>query len=249
MFFAVQRRKPAYMSALSYQRRPLVSVSLLLIGLLALVLPGGLVVSGTLQDISRGSGMTLLSTSATQAQEVRLPAHVRSQATHMLTASARLVRVGYGEREQYYTAYQWNVWSDSSCSGIAMEVVMNAYGRHLIAADVLQKELDLGVWSIDLGLLREEGMAMTASSFGFDTAASHTRSLQDVIASANSGKPVIVSLRDSRYYPMGHFFVIRGGDEQYVYITDSSFFNFQRMTHSMFRNMWQGFSTILTPRA
>lgn len=125
---------------------------------------------------------------------------------------------------------------------------MNAYGRHLIAADVLQKEADLGVWNISLGLLREEGIAMTASYFGFDASLSHARSLQDIITIANKGEPVIVGVRDSYYYPGGHIFVVRGGDNQKVFIADSSPANFKQMSYSMFLGMWQGFSAILTPR-
>jgi len=64
-----------------------------------------------------------------------------------------LVRVDSAARNQYATLYQWQVWAYSSCSGIAMETVMNAYGRHLIASDVLQVEQNLGVlgcaaWSL-----------------------------------------------------------------------------------------------------
>ena len=126
---------------------------------------------------------------------------------------------------------------------------MNAYGRHLIAADVLQEELTLGVWNVQLGLLREDGITMTAATFGFDTTSSHTQTIQDLVNIANQGSPVIVSVRDSFYYPGGHIFVVRGGDSQYVYLADSSPANFQRMSYAMFQGMWQGFSAILKPRA
>jgi hypothetical protein len=131
---------------------------------------------------------------------------------------------------------------------MAMAMVMDAYGRHLIAADVLQRELDLGVWNVQLGLLREEGIALTASTYGFNTDWGHTHTLQDIIKISNSGAPVIVSVRNAIYYPGGHIFVIHGGDSQYVYIADSSPANFQRMTIPMFLGMWQGFSAVLTPR-
>ncbi|HCI79600.1 MAG TPA: hypothetical protein DHW02_07915, partial [Ktedonobacter sp.] len=165
-----------------------------------------------------------------------------------LTASQRLVRVDSSARNQYYTAYQWQVWSYSSCSGIAMEMVMNAYGRHLIAADVLQEELNLGVWDVNLGLLREDGINSTAAYFGFNTSATHTRTLQNILAISNQGLPVIVSVRDPYYFPGGHIFVVHGGDSNNVYIADSSPHNFQRMSYSTFLAMWQGFSAVLTPR-
>jgi ABC-type bacteriocin/lantibiotic exporter with double-glycine peptidase domain len=129
-----------------------------------------------------------------------------------------------------------------------MEMVMNSYGRRLVAADVLEVEDKLGVWSTSLGLLREDGISQTAEYFGFNASLSHSRTIQDIVALANKGNPVIVSVRDSYYYPNGHIFVIRGGDDQYVFIADSSPANFQRMSYPMFQGMWQGFSAVLTPQ-
>jgi hypothetical protein len=228
------------------RRRVLVSLGLLVMVLLTLSMQSGLVgetfhsITTDLETTTKGLAMAVLRQS--QPDNVQAPARPVVQ-----NASARVVRVDSASSAQYYTAYQLQVWSYSSCSGIAMETVMNAYGRHLIAADVLQVESDLGVWNVQLGLLREDGIALTATHFGFDTSSGHTRSLQDVINSANQGFPVIVSVRDSQYFPGGHIFVIRGGDDQYVYIADSSPANFQHMTRSMFVNMWQGFSAVLTP--
>jgi hypothetical protein len=227
------------------RQRTLVSLGLLLMVLLTFLMQGGLA-GETLHDLGKGVELSFLSYS--QAPRLQLA----SRSAHLsppLTASMRLVRVDSASPLQYYNSYQLNAWSYSSCSGIAMEMVMNAYGRHLIAADVLQEELKLGVWDVYLGLLREEGIAITASYFGFDTSASHTRTLQDIINISNKGAPVIVSVRDSYYFPGGHIFVVRGGDSQYVYIADSSPANLQRMSYSMFLGMWQGFSAVLTPRA
>lgn len=229
------------------RRRALVSLGLLVMVLLTLSTQSGLVgetfhsITKGLETTTKGLAMTVLRQS--QPADVHTPAHPLAQ-----TASMLVVRVDSAAADQYYTDYQRQVWSYSSCSGIAMEMVMNAYGRHLIAADVLQVESDLGVWNVQLGLLREDGIALTATHFGFDTSAGHTRTLQDVINSANQGAPVIVSVRDSQYFPNGHIFVIRGGDDQYVYIADSSPANFQRMTRAMFVGMWQGFSAVLMPQ-
>ena len=226
------------------RRRTFVSLGFLVMMLLALFLQDGLT-EGGLSNLSRGISFTFLS--ASQAGDIQTAAHGTAIPTLPTTASARLVRIDSAMRNQYYTDYQWQVWSYSSCSGIAMAMVMNAYGRHVIAADVLQEEQKLGVWDVNLGLLREEGITMTGAYFGFDTSANHTRTLQDLINLGNAGTPVIVGVRDNYYYPGGHIFVVRGGDDQYVYIADSSRANFQRMSHSMFLNMWQGFSAVLTP--
>src|SRR2546429_7135663 len=37
------------------------------------------------------------------------------------SASSRIIRIDSAIRGQYYTDYQWQVWSYSSCSGISME--------------------------------------------------------------------------------------------------------------------------------
>ncbi|HZU04179.1 MAG TPA: C39 family peptidase, partial [Ktedonobacteraceae bacterium] len=177
-----------------------------------------------------------------------VPAATHSTPVVPLTASQRVVRINSGAADQYATTYEHDVWEYSSCSGIAMETVMNAYGRHLIASDVLQEELNLGVWNVQLGLLRDEGIAMTAAYFGFNADLSHSRTVQDIVAIANKGQPVIVSVRDAYYFPGGHIMVVRGGDNQYVYLADSSPANFSRMSYSMFLGMWSGFSAVLTPR-
>lgn len=224
------------------RRRTLVSLGFLVMVLLTLFFQDGLA-GGTLQTLSKGLDLTFLGYSPQKATDIQTNVQ---QAP--LTASARLVRIDSASAKQYYTSHQLNVWSYSSCSGIAMAMVMNAYGRHFIAADVLQEELNLGVWDVHLGLLREEGIALTAAHYGFNADLSHARSLQDIVAIANKGQPVIVGIRDSYYFPGGHILVVRGGDGQYVYLADSSPANFQHMSYSMFSGMWQGFSAILTPQ-
>ena len=226
------------------RHRMLVSAGLLVMLLLTMFVQSG-IVDGALHQISQG--ITLLSFAQHTSTTGLNTASQQAPGTP-LTASQRLVHVDSADRSQYFNNYQWSVWSYSSCSGIAMEMVMNAYGRHFIAADLLQEELNLGVWSVYSGLLQENGIALTAAHFGFNASLSHARTLNDVINLGNKGYPVIVGVRDSFYYPGGHFFVIRGGDSSYVYIADSSPANFQRMSHAMFSGMWQGFSAVLTPQ-
>lgn len=223
------------------RRRTLVSLGFILMIVLTLFVQDGLA-GGTLKNIAGNVGLSILSIA--QTKNVSPPAHPAP-----LTASQRLVRVDSAAHNQYYTDYQWQVWAYSSCSGIAMEEVMNAYGRHLIASDVLQEELNLGVWNVQLGLLREQGIAMTAAYYGFNASLSHARTIQDIVALANKGTPVIVSVRDAYYFPGGHIFVVRAGDSQYVYTADSSPHNFTRMSYAMFQGMWTGFSAVLTPQA
>ncbi|HEY4384785.1 MAG TPA: hypothetical protein VGN34_09960 [Ktedonobacteraceae bacterium] len=223
------------------QVRTLASLSMFVMILLALFIQSGLA-EGTIQHL--GTSLSQVVTHAgADTTTLQLPSH-----TVPLTASMQLVRVDSAARNQYASAYEWQTWAYSSCSGIAMETVMNAYGRHLIASDVLQVEQGLGVWNVQLGLLRDDGVALTADHFGFNTSASHALTVEQVVEIANQGKPVIVSVRDAVNYPAGHIFVIRGGDAQSVFIVDSSLLNLHQLTRAQFSAMWQGFSAVLTPR-
>lgn len=239
----------------STHRRSLVSVGVLVLFVLALFLQVGLA-GGTLAKLSQGTMDSQYSNSMSYSPSghaLEQPANTNPGNTDtnqpvFLNASARVVRLDSADSSQYSTLYERQTWVYSSCSGFAMVMVMDAYGRHLIASDVLQEELNLGVWSVDQGLLREEGIAMTANYFGFNTSWGHTMTLQQVIDTANSGQPVIVSVRHPTYYPYGHIFVVRGGDAQNVYIADSAPTNFHSMSRAMFLGMWQTFSAVLTPR-
>jgi len=158
------------------------------------------------------------------------------------TASSRIIRVDSADRGQYYSDYQWRVWSYASCSGIAMEEVMNAYGRHFIAADVLQVEANLGVWDVYSGLTGgENSIAEAANYFGFKAVPNPPRTLQALIYVANKGFPVIVGIP-------GHILVVSGGDSNYVYLVDSAPANRKFMTHGEFLAVWDGFSVELVPR-
>lgn len=158
------------------------------------------------------------------------------------SASARIVRVNSALRNQYYTDYQYQIWSYSSCSGISLEEVMNSYGRHYIAADVLQEEANLGIWDTYNGLTGgEAGMARAAAHFGFQASPTPPRTLSDLILVANKGFPVIVG-------SPGHILVVKGGDANYVYVVDSAPANRQIMTHDQFMNFWDGFSVLVMPK-
>lgn len=217
------------------RRRMIVSAGFLFMLLLALFLQSGLA-DGALEGISRSFGL-LNFTQHTSAFDL-------STASQPLngTASSRIVRVDSGDRRQYYTDYQWQVWAYSSCSGISMEEVMNAYGRHLIAADVLQVEANLGVWNTYEGLTGgEAGIAETANYFGFKAVPNPPRTLQDLINVTNRGLPVIVGIP-------GHILVVRGGDSNYVYLVDSAPANRTILTHQQFLDLWDNFSVELLPR-
>jgi hypothetical protein len=214
------------------RRRTLVSIGFLIMVFLTLFVQSGLA-DGALKDLNQS--FSLLSNF--QTQDIHASSHPLS-----LMASTRIVRVDSAARNQYYSDYQWQVWSYASCSGIAMEEVMNAYERHIVAADVLQVELNMGVWDTYNGLTAgEPGIARVANYFGFKADPQPPRTLDALISVTNKGFPVIVGIP-------GHILVVRGGDNNYVYLVDSAPANRTSMTHAEFLSMWNNFSVLLTPQ-
>ena len=223
----------AHFSPRWYQRRRVV-VSL---GLLCMVVVGLSIQTGVVGEVLRTLTQNMTTTNALIAGKgvqttFQAPLH---------SASTRILRVDSAARNQYYTDYQYQVWSFSSCSGIALEEVMNAYGRHYIAADVLQVEANLGIWDTYDGLTGgEPGMARAAASFGFVAHPHPPRTLRDLLAVTNQGFPVIVG-------SPGHILVVKGGDERYVYLVDSAPANRTLLTYAQFLAFWDGFSVLITP--
>lgn len=214
------------------RHRTFVSLSFLVMIFLTLFIQSALA-DGALQNLGKSFSVF----SNYQSSDIKALAHPLP-----FTASVRLVRVDSAVRNQYYSDYQWQTWSYSSCSGISMEEVMNAYGRHFIAADVLQVEQNLGVWDTYNGLLGgEPALAKVADHFGFKASPNPPRTLKDLINVVNKGFPVIVGMP-------GHIFVVRGGDSNYVYVADSSPANRTVLTYRYFTSIWNGFSVLITPR-
>lgn len=223
----------AHLSSGWYNRRR----TMVSLGLLCMMALGLLVETGAAGDVfhtlTQGLSLSGSQTTGFNLQTAFQPIP--------FSASAQIARVNSADRDQYATDYQYQVWSFSSCSGISLEEVMNAYGRHYIASDVLQVEQDMGVWDTYDGLTGgEPAMAKAAAHFGFQTSATPPRTLSDLITEANKGFPVIIG-------STGHIMVVKGGDANYVYVVDSSLANRQVMTHSQFMAFWNGFSVLVLP--
>ena len=216
------------------RRRTLISIALLTMGVLTLFLQSGLA-DGALQTLATGLGLNTTQHLASFDINTSLP-------PVSFSASARVARIDSAARNQYYSDYQWQVWSYSSCSGISMEMIINSYGHNYIAADFLQKESTLGVWDTYNGLTGgEPAIAQTATYFGFKALPNPPRKLQDLISTVNKGYPVMVG-------NPGHIMVVHGGDNNYIYVADSSPANRTIMTHAQFLSWWDGFSVVLVPR-
>ncbi|HEX7733806.1 MAG TPA: hypothetical protein VF458_03060 [Ktedonobacteraceae bacterium] len=214
-------------------RRSIVSLGLLVMLFIGVTIQTG-VAGEVLSTLTQNITSNTTQTSGTGVQPAFQPL--------AFSASARIVRVDSAAANQYSTQYQYSVWSYSSCSGISMEEVMNSYGRHYIASDVLQVEQNLGVWDSYDGLTGgEPGMAKAAAYFGFQIDPHPPRTLADLITVTNRGFPVIVG-------SPGHILVVKGGDASYVYLVDSAPANRTAMTHAQFMAFWDGFSVLMTPQ-
>src|SRR6266566_1518949 len=163
------------------------------------------------------------------------------------TASKSLVRLSQLDPGQYNSTQEFNLWAYSACSAASMTEVINAYGHHYRVTDILKVESQIGEITPELGLVEEVGIARTVARFGFKTAWGHNLSLDNVIDIANHGRPVIVGWPPYRYAG-GHLLVVTGGNSHYVYLADSSSYNFHSLSRSKFLSWWAGFSAIVTPK-
>ena len=219
--------------------RTYVSLILLLMVLITFCIQRGLA-DGTLQNLSRG--LTFFGSTQFNTNDIQTAAHVTA-----LNASQGLVRISQLDPAQYSSNAEWNTWAYSACSTAAMTEVFDAYGRHYRVTDVLAVEAQIGAITPQMGLLDPSGIQQTATQFGFKTNWGNSWTLDQVISTANSGKPVIVGFPPDRYAG-GHLLVVIGGDSTYVYLADSSLWNHRALTHGQFLQWWGGYAAVVTPQ-
>jgi hypothetical protein len=160
-------------------------------------------------------------------------------------ATRRLIRISQLDPTQYISAAQYNAWNNADCAAGALTMVLDAYGQHLIIGQVIPL---FGPYiSTDGGLLNDQGLAYAAARAHFGASLSHNRTLDQVIAIANSGLPVIVDVRSADLFPAGHFMVVLGGDAYTLHLAESSSANIRWMTRNRFAAMWEGLSAVIAP--
>ena len=162
-------------------------------------------------------------------------------------ASQNLMRLSQLDPAQYNSTQEFQLWAYSACSTASMTEVFDSYGRHYRITDVLKVESQIGEITPQLGLLEDIGIQRTATHFGFKTTWGHNLSLDQIIAVANSGKPVIVSFPPDRYAG-GHLLVVTGGNSNIVKLADLSLWNRKVLSRAQFMNWWEGFYAIVTPQ-
>lgn len=171
---------------------------------------------------------------------------VAPTAAPVYTATQHLLRLGQLDPNQYNSTQEYDTWSYSACSSASMTEVINSYGHNYRITDILTVESRIHAITPQDGLLSESGIQLTGAQFGFKTTWGHNLSLDQVIAAASHGTPVIVSFPPYRY-PGGHILVVRGGNASVVYLADSSRLNMTQLTRTRFLQLWAGFYAIMTP--
>jgi len=129
-----------------------------------------------------------------------------------------------------------------------MTEIINDYGYNYRIMDILKVEAGLREITPELGLLEKQGIDRTMDHFGFKMVPIEHATLDNAIAVANQGHPIIVSFTNSGYWPGGHILVLRGGDAQNVQLADSSRLNLTVVPRSRFLQWWNGFTALAVPR-
>jgi len=164
-------------------------------------------------------------------------------------ASARVVRMSQLDPSQYDAPpFDEQTWWDSACSAAAMTMVIDAYGHSYRIADILRVEVGLHEITAADGLLHSSGIDRTVARFGFRATWLHPGSLNQVIDTANSGKPVIINLRGPDF-PTGHFQVVTGGTSTRVSVADSSRLNMTVWTRQALSGYYTGLAVVVEPAA
>jgi len=161
-------------------------------------------------------------------------------------ASKALVRVSQVDPAQYNSMQEYNTWWPSACSAASMTEIINSYGHNYRVTDILKAETSIGEITSDAGLLHSNGLDKTLAQFHFTTHWLNNPSVDELVATANSGTPVIINFPPYRWAG-GHILVAIGGNKDYVYLADSSRLNMRAMDRKTFLKYWVGFAVVATP--
>jgi len=203
------------------------------------------------------------STAQTDVQPtVQATQPAKQPTTTSINVTKALVRIDQSSVEQYSSQAEHDTWWASTCSAASIAEVINAYGgHHYKITDILKVESAIGAITPEQGLLYPEGIDQTANKFGFATQTLNNPTLEQVLAIANGGTPVVINFPPPAaggHWEGGHFLVLLGGTAidgtAYVHLADSSRLNMQYMkvgTSSQwgtFLYYWKGFAKVLTPK-
>ncbi len=197
------------------------------------------------QMMNFGPAMAIINNLVPQAPST---SEVDAQNLGLSGASKSMVRIAQLDQSQYSSQNEYDTWAASACSVAAMTEVINAYGHNYRLADILKVEAGLHEISPERGLLEDKGIYHTMAQFDFKMVPLERGKLDNAIAVANQGHPVIVSFANSSYWSGGHILVLRGGDAQNVSLADSSRLNLKVISRSQFLQWWSGFTALAVPQ-
>ncbi len=164
-----------------------------------------------------------------------------------LPVGRHLARIGQLDPGQYASVQEYRTWAYSTCSTAAMTEVANYYGGRYRITDILAVQARIGEITPERGLLEDAGIAHTMAHFGFKISWGYSRTLDQIVALANQGIPVIVAFPPARY-PGGHLMVVTSGDDSRVEVADSSVYNIPSFSRTRFLDLWAGFAAVITPQ-
>jgi hypothetical protein len=158
----------------------------------------------------------------------------------------QVFRIDQTSTAQYQNTTEYNTWSDSSCSAAAITEIINAYGHSYTIHDILSTEIQLNQISVDQGLLYGlPSIRKVVESFGFQ-ASLVVGGFDGIIATANGGNPVVISMRNASW-PLGHILVATGGNTQIIKVVDSWNTDKTSFTRTDFQSYFTGLAATITP--
>jgi ABC-type bacteriocin/lantibiotic exporter with double-glycine peptidase domain len=163
------------------------------------------------------------------------------------SATRHLVRLNQLDPGQYASVQEYRTWAYSTCSAAAMTEIANYYGGNYRITNLLTVERRIGEITPEQGLLEDAGIQRTMAHFGFVTSWGYKLTLNQIVALATDGTPIIVAFPPSRY-PGGHLLVVTGGDGSRVLVADSSIWNRTSFSRTRFVALWAGFAAVVTPQ-
>jgi hypothetical protein len=170
--------------------------------------------------------------------------------------------------DPWLDAALYSTWNSSTCSTSSMTMVINSFlGSNFRISDILRIQSGIGKITAAGGLIgKGDGIKATieavnkAYGLNFTVSSSSDYTLDDIIAMANQGQPIIVDLPGQGsgvahpFSSGGHYLVVIGGDDKQVQVADSSGANHQWVPREQFLGWWdttraqKGLSIIVAPK-
>lgn len=132
---------------------------------------------------------------------------------------------------------------ESMCGPASLKIVLNYFGIEKSEAELatLMGKSDLGTSA--------EGFAKAAEALGLSCEVKDESEFEDVLVWLDKDVPVIVNwfTRGRKDYPDGavadgHYSVVTGLDDEYIYLQDPEIGGMRKMSLSDFRQVWFDFS-------